>query len=98
MSKLDYEGIIVSYPCDMSEDEAKECVKDELRKRVKYPLMSVDINYHIDGDLIIRPRYDTITRVRRITGYLSTLPNFNDAKRAEARDRVAHITAWPRED
>lgn len=32
-----------------------------------------------------------ITRVRRITGYLSNQNNFNDAKRAELRDRVKHV-------
>ena len=31
-----------------------------------------------------------IRRVRRITGYLSTVDRFNDAKRAELRDRKAH--------
>ncbi|EAX47560.1 hypothetical protein TcarDRAFT_1295 [Thermosinus carboxydivorans Nor1] len=31
-----------------------------------------------------------IRRVRRITGYLSTVDRFNDAKRAELADRVAH--------
>lgn len=32
----------------------------------------------------------SIRRVRRITGYLSTVDRFNDAKRAELADRVAH--------
>lgn len=31
-----------------------------------------------------------IRRVRRITGYLSTVDRFNDAKRAELKDRVIH--------
>lgn len=31
-----------------------------------------------------------IKRVRRITGYLSAVENFNDAKRAELNDRVNH--------
>ncbi len=32
-------------------------------------------------------------RIRRITGYLvGTLERFNDAKRAEVRDRVKHMT------
>ncbi len=31
-----------------------------------------------------------IRRVRRITGYLSTVDRFNDAKRAELKDRKAH--------
>ncbi|HIW77688.1 MAG TPA: hypothetical protein H9874_00890 [Candidatus Bilophila faecipullorum] len=31
-------------------------------------------------------------RIRRITGYLvGTVDRFNDAKRAEVRDRVAHL-------
>lgn len=32
-----------------------------------------------------------IRRVRRITGYLSTVDRFNDAKQAELRDRSTHI-------
>ncbi|NLO89349.1 MAG: anaerobic ribonucleoside-triphosphate reductase, partial [Clostridia bacterium] len=32
-----------------------------------------------------------ISRVRRITGYLSTVDRFNDAKVAELNDRVAHL-------
>ena len=33
-------------------------------------------------------------RIRRITGYLvGTLRRFNDAKRAEVRDRVKHDTS-----
>jgi ribonucleoside-triphosphate reductase len=31
-----------------------------------------------------------IRRIRRITGYLSTVDRFNDAKRAELKDRQAH--------
>jgi len=34
---------------------------------------------------------DLIRRVRRITGYLSTVDRFNDAKRAELGDRKAHL-------
>lgn len=33
----------------------------------------------------------SISRVRRITGYLSTVDHFNDAKQSELRDRVAHV-------
>lgn len=29
-------------------------------------------------------------RIRRVTGYLSNLKNFNDAKRAEEHDRRVH--------
>jgi len=34
---------------------------------------------------------DEIKRVRRITGYLSTVDRFNDAKQAELRDRTSHL-------
>ncbi len=34
---------------------------------------------------------NAIRRVRRITGYFSTVDRFNDAKRAELKDRVAHF-------
>ncbi|MCL1849445.1 MAG: anaerobic ribonucleoside-triphosphate reductase [Clostridiales bacterium] len=36
-----------------------------------------------------------ISRVRRITGYLSTLDNFNDSKLAEARARRTHMQLPP---
>ncbi len=35
-------------------------------------------------------------RIRRITGYLvGTLDRFNNAKRAEANDRVKHMAGMP---
>jgi hypothetical protein len=38
------------------------------------------------------------TRTRRITGYLvGTLDRFNNAKRAEERDRVKHSATEPEE-
>lgn len=98
---LDYEGITVYYPSDMHPYEATTYIEDELAKKLPYQLTRIDINYHADGDMIIRPHYDTICRVRRITGYLSMLPKFNDAKKAEAKDRVSHfdnLPIWPRED
>jgi hypothetical protein len=33
------------------------------------------------------PKFD---RTRRITGYLSSLPQFNQGKRAEEKDRIKH--------
>ncbi len=42
-------------------------------------------------ELEVRSRAKTaIKRVRRITGYLSTVDRFNDAKQAELADRVVH--------
>lgn len=53
---------------------------------------SIDVN--IDGefvDLAYHYKTQPFHRIRRITGYLvGTLDRFNDAKRAEERDRVKH--------
>ena len=43
-----------------------------------------------DGQIIVGEGVN-FERIRRITGYLvGTLDRFNDAKRAEERDRVKH--------
>lgn len=54
----------------------------------------VALNIRVDGDYVDLD-YDfgaaPFQRIRRITGYLvGTLDRFNDAKRAEERDRVKH--------
>lgn len=41
-------------------------------------------------DKIIIGKSVPFERVRRITGYLSNVSRFNDAKRCELRDRVTH--------
>ena len=53
-----------------------------------------ELNLELAGDEIVvhsSPVSD-ITRVRRITGYLSNQNNFNDAKRSELRDRAKHCS------
>lgn len=52
------------------------------------------IDVELDGEYV-NLTYHTVPfdRIRRITGYLvGTLSSFNDAKRAEERDRVKHGT------
>lgn len=60
----------------------------------KYGYEPVAMQISVDGDYV-DVTYDfgaaPFQRVRRITGYLvGTLDRFNDAKRAEERDRVKH--------
>ena len=44
-----------------------------------------------DGEEVMVGKGVRFERIRRITGYLvGTLDRFNDAKRAEERDRVKH--------
>jgi hypothetical protein len=48
----------------------------------------------LDGEEIVvkATEKSPIRRVRRITGYLSSIDNFNDAKVAECGDRTKHVT------
>lgn len=52
------------------------------------------MNITLDGDYVdLSYGFDPVPfqRIRRITGYLvGTLDRFNNAKRAEVRDRVKH--------
>ena len=60
------------------------------RKRYGDGLCGIDVE--LDGEYV-NLTYHTVPfdRIRRITGYLvGTLDSFNDAKRAEERDRVKH--------
>lgn len=83
--------IKLTFPDSMSREEAEEYIRevkpyDEKRHR----LIQLDIK--IDGaEVVLEPHYDSVIRVRRITGYLSTINRFNDAKRAEEAARVAHV-------
>lgn len=45
----------------------------------------------IDSEFCPSCNSSSIRRVRRITGYLSTVERFNDAKCAELRERVSHV-------
>ncbi len=76
---------------DMSHEELSQYVK---RGREKYAAALHSIDLAVDGDYVgITYHYSDkpFERIRRITGYLvGTLDRFNDAKRAEERDRVKH--------
>ena len=67
------------------------------RAHKKYGNTVKEIRLSVDKDapeyVNIEYRFDDVPfeRIRRITGYLvGTLDRFNDAKRAEERDRVKH--------
>lgn len=53
------------------------------------------LNGVIETDTCPRCGGKNISRVRRITGYLSTLDNFNDSKLAEAKARRVHMKLPP---
>lgn len=87
---FEYRGVQVTHPEEMSQEEAAAYVENQLHFMPNRPLQALDLS--IEGnEVLLRPHYNTINRVRRITGYLSTIKNFNDAKKAEAHDRIKHI-------
>ena len=66
---------------------------DELKKQ--YPDRQIhSVEFRVDGAYVdVKYRYESVPfhRIRRITGYLvGTLDRFNNAKRAEEKDRVKH--------
>lgn len=76
---------------EITELEQQEYVK-YLENKFNRNLDSLEIT--IDGDYVdLQYRFVPVSfeRIRRITGYLvGTVDRFNDAKRAEERDRVKH--------
>lgn len=62
----------------------------------KFGREPLSMNISVDGEYVdvgYGFENEPFQRIRRITGYLvGTLDRFNDAKRAEERDRVKHQT------
>jgi ribonucleoside-triphosphate reductase len=78
-----------------------EAIETLLRHMLKNDMGYAGINFPIDfclacGQQGVFPEDcpscggQSIRRVRRITGYFSTIDRFNDAKRKELADRVTH--------
>ena len=82
-------AVIITGNADPSEAQA---YVDYLQENYNRKLETLDIN--IDGDfadLDYTFSHVPFERIRRITGYLvGTMDNWNDAKKAEERDRVKH--------
>lgn len=73
-------------------NEINEIVENQIREEAKQGKEIAEISLELQGDVIsIEITHKSpIKRVRRITGYLSNIENFNDGKRAECGDRVVH--------
>ncbi len=88
-----FDGIPVLCPEGLTDEEFQAvcAVEVKLWAARQRAISSIDIS--IDGDeLVVFTREKSpIKRVRRITGYLSVLDSFNDAKQVEAADRVSHL-------
>lgn len=75
----------------LPQSEIDAYLKRAIEKHGREPL---SMRISVDGDFVdISYDFESqpFQRIRRITGYLvGTLDRFNDAKRAEERDRVKH--------
>ena len=79
---------------DMSDEEKQRYVEHIEKKYGGQKLAT--LNIHIDGeDVDLEYTFIPVPfeRIRRITGYLvGSMDHWNNAKRAEERDRVKHST------
>mgnify|MGYP003587412960 CR=1 FL=1 len=85
--------VVVQYDPLLSIDEVNILVEDEIKrwKEMNKELARVDLT--LDGDCVVISAVEKspIRRLRRITGYISNLDNFNDAKQDELRQRFKHM-------
>ena len=85
-------GVNIEKPEDMENREAANLVIDEYGDISAYS--KIVIQYDAEDEQYVTMqafKRSPITRIRRVSGYLSSDKNFNDAKKAELRDRVKHM-------
>ena len=82
------DNVKINCNIEISKEEARSYFS--LMKSPDKRLVELDVKIK-DDDVVLTPHYDTIVRVRRITGYLSNVNNFNSAKKHEQSDRVKHF-------
>ncbi len=78
---------------EFSESELKYYVEVVKSKYPKEKIISLEVTLAEDGriQLHYKKQSEKFERIRRITGYLvGTIERWNDAKRAEERERVKH--------
>lgn len=79
---------------ELTEGEKAEVLRkaEKLAQEKGEQLEKIKVWLDQEGFLAFQPFFTRkIRRVRRITGYFSEINNFNDAKKAELKDRVAHL-------
>ncbi|SDD39631.1 anaerobic ribonucleoside-triphosphate reductase [Sporomusa acidovorans] len=86
-------GIKVIAEEGIVESQLQDIVAEEQKLWGKKGKKIAKIELTIDGQEVVvkTTERSPITRTRRITGYLSTVDRFNDAKVAELNARVVHV-------
>lgn len=88
------EGINVVAAPELSDQEVYKIVNDEIKIWISKNKTLAKIELSLDGEniLVTAIEKSPICRVRRITGYLSNMENFNDAKLSELNNRTKHVS------
>lgn len=87
------DGVKVIADPVLSTEEIQYFVAEEKRLWQSKNKQLGQLELGLDGEEVILKGTEKspIRRIRRITGYLSSIDNFNDAKIAECRARVTHV-------
>ena len=90
------DGILITHPDELGDEELCFIIADERRMWAKRGKELAEINITMapdkPGELDIKTvEKSPIKRIRRITGYLSKVDNFNASKQAELADREVHV-------
>lgn len=88
-----YNGVEVISDQGVTDEEIESILAEEIEswKAKGKQLGMVELKVEGEDLVVCAKEKSPIRRVRRITGYLSTIDQFNDAKRQEERSRIAHI-------
>jgi anaerobic ribonucleoside-triphosphate reductase activating protein len=86
------EGVKVEADPILTHEEIVYFVAEEKRLWANKNKILGQLELGLDGEEIIikATEKSPIRRIRRITGYLSSIDNFNDAKVAECKERAQH--------
>ncbi|VBB08952.1 ribonucleoside-triphosphate reductase anaerobic [Lucifera butyrica] len=88
------DGVLVEAAGGLSQEEARQYAEEEIERWQAEGKRLNRVVLRLDGNEVIVKAFEKspIMRVRRITGYLSNINNFNDAKKAELYDRYKHMS------
>lgn len=86
-------GIQITADPSLTSEEISMLVEEEVKlwQNKNKAIASMEISLEGDNIVVQASEKSPVRRVRRITGYLSNIDNFNDAKKQECHDRVIHM-------
>ena len=89
---MQIQGVTIMADNALSAQEIEQLALQEISEWEQMGKELSSLQLELDGNEVVIQAVEKspIRRVRRITGYLSNIENFNDAKKAECHDRYVH--------